>query len=103
MDLKAFTEEIPITLKKHDEVVFWCKRPGVEELSQSGVSGALQNKRIFEQCVTSWDGLELEGAAFGCDKQNKKKLLQIHSALCIAVADKLIRLVLEEVEIELGN
>jgi hypothetical protein len=103
MDLKPFTEEIPITLKKHDEVVFWCKRPEVEELSQTGVSGALQNKRIFEQCVTSWEGLVLDGAEFPCDKLNKKRLMKIHSALCIKVADKLIRQVLEEVEIELGN
>ena len=103
MDLKEFSEEIPINLQKHQEVTFWCKRPQIDELSQQGQSGAEQNKRIFEGCVTSWDGLEMSGEPFPCTKANKKKLLQIHATLCISVADKLIRQVLEEVEAELGN
>ena len=105
MDLKEFSEEIPINLQKHQEVTFWCKRPQIDEYEPAGAirSRAEQTdfRRMRDQLGRVGDG---SGEAFPCNKANKKKLLQNSmQPSCISVADKLVRQVLEEVEAELGN
>ena len=102
MDLNTFTTQIPVSLKSHPEVVFHCERPQLDDL-KTLTNSVDQGRRIFDHCVANWDGLEMDGEPFDCNKANKAKLLKINATLCVAVANHLVEEVMEEVKIESGN
>jgi hypothetical protein len=72
MDLKAFSENIEITLEELPDVVFICRRPRFEELNNLSGDSIKRVRGIWEKNVQSWTGLENEGTEFPCTSENKK-------------------------------
>ena len=76
MDLNQFIEQIEIKLSELPDVVFYCRRPRLEEVDSQ--SGAKRIKSIWNSNVQNWEGLELDGKPFECTSENKKKLLETY-------------------------
>ena len=103
MDLKAFSENIEITLEELPDVVFICRRPRFEELNNLSGDSIKRVRGIWEKNVQSWTGLENEGADFPCTSENKKKLLDLNPFLCMTVVNRLADTWTSEFKLESGN
>tara|TARA_R100000458_G_C8179849_1_gene177287 strand:+ start:198 stop:509 length:312 start_codon:yes stop_codon:yes gene_type:complete len=103
MDLKAFSENIEITLNELPEVTFFCRRPRFDELNNLSGDSIKRVRGIWEKNVTSWTGLENDGTDFPCTTENKKKLLDLNPFLCMSVVNKLADTWNNEFKAESGN
>ena len=101
MELNQFTEQIEIKLTELPDVVFFCRRPKLEEVDSQ--SGAKRIKTIWSSNVQNWEGLEMDGKPFPCTSENKKKLLELNSLLVMAVCNKLADTWTQEFKLEQGN
>ena len=90
-----------VVLDEAPDVIFFCKRPRLEELNE--VNNTRRLRAMWNNNVKNWSGLEMEGVEFPCTPENKKKLIELNSLLVMAVCNKIAGQWNQEFNLETGN